>query len=89
MFSVSASIEHLLQIRIQKHPSGVQLFSDGTELRKGRIHPLKILPGAVVGLRKQAEATGLVPWSWYFSEAANRHPVSTCLRCDTPPPGTH
>ena len=32
IYSVFASVEHLLQIRIQEHPSRVQLFSDGTEL---------------------------------------------------------
>lgn len=79
LFSVSASVEHLFQIRIQKHPSGVQLFSDGTELWEGRIHFLKVLPGAAVGLWKQQDTRGLGPWSWDFSRAADRHPVPMCL----------
>lgn len=74
LFSVSASVEHLLQIRIQEHPGGVQLFSDGTELQKGWVHFLKVLPGAVVGLGKQPDTTGLVPWSWHLSGAANGQP---------------
>ena len=86
LFSVRASVEHLLQIRIQEHPRGVQLFSDGTELRKGRIHFLKVLPGAVVGLRKQPDTTGLVPWKRHFSRAANRHPRLGACRCDAPIP---
>ena len=63
LFSISASVEHLLQIGVKEHPCGVQLFSDGTELPKGRIHFLKVLPGAVVGLRKQPDTTGLIPQS--------------------------
>lgn len=58
---LSASVEHLLQICIQEHPGGVQLFSDSTELRKGWVHLLKVLPGAVVGLWKQPDMTGLAP----------------------------
>lgn len=63
LISVSASVEHLLQIRVQEHPGGVQLFSDGTELGKGWVHFLKVLPGTVVGLWKQPDKKGLVPWS--------------------------
>lgn len=53
-----ALVEHLLQVRIQEHPGGVQLLSDATELPKGRVHFLKVLPGAIVGLWKQPEAAG-------------------------------
>lgn len=61
MCSVSASVEHLLQIRIQEHPGRVQLFSNGTELQKGWVHFLKVLPGTVVGLWKQPNRTELIP----------------------------
>lgn len=60
LVSASALIEDLLQVRIQEHSSGVQLLTDATELVKGRVHFLKVLPGAVVGLWKQSEAAGLV-----------------------------
>lgn len=86
MFSVCASVEHLLQIGVQEHPRGVQLFSDGTEPLEGWVHFLKVLPGAVVGLRKQPETTGFVSWSWHFSGAAN---LCRCVcMCDPPSLGT-
>lgn len=56
--STPALVEHLLQVRIQEHPSGVQLLTDVTELTKGGVHLLKVLPGAVVGLWEQPEAAG-------------------------------
>lgn len=86
LFSVCASVERLLQIRIQEHPRGVQLFSDGTELRKGRIHFLEVLPGAVVGLRKQPDSTGLIPWNQHCSGAANRPPRLDACMCDAATP---
>lgn len=58
--STPALVEDLLQVRIQEHSSGVQLLTDVTELAKGRIHFLEVLPGAVVSLWKQSEATGFV-----------------------------
>ena len=87
MFSVCASVEHFLQIGIQEHPRGVQLFSDGTEPLEGRVHFLKVLPGTVVGLRKQPETTGLVSQSRHFSGAANLC-LCACM-CDPPSLGTH
>lgn len=86
MFSVCASVEHLLQIGVQEHPRGVQLFSDGTKPLEGWVHFLKVLPGAVVGLRKQPETTGFVSWSWHFSGAANLC-LCVCM-CDPPSLGT-
>lgn len=90
LFSISASVEHLLQIRVQEHPCGVQLFSDGTELWKGRIHFLKVFSGTIVGLWKQPDATSFVPWSWHFRGVSKRHPCVCVLACVTPlPPGTY
>lgn len=87
MFSVCASVEHLLQIGVQEHPCGVQLFSDGTEPLEGRVHFLKVLPGAVVSLRKQQETAGLVSRSWHFSGAANLC-LCACM-CDPLSLGMH
>lgn len=87
MFFVCASVEHLLQIGVQEHPCGVQLFSDGTEPLEGRVHFLKVLPGAVVSLRKQQETIGLVSRSWHFSGAANLC-LCACM-CDPLSLGTH
>lgn len=53
-------VEHLLQVRIQEHSSGVQLLADVTELSKGGVHFLKVLPGAIVGLWKQPDAVDFV-----------------------------
>lgn len=53
-------VEDLLQVRIQEHSSGVQLLADVTELSKGGVHFLKVLPGAIVGLWKQADAVDFV-----------------------------
>lgn len=58
--STPVLVEHLLQVRIQEHSSGVQLLADVTELSKGGVHFLKVLPGAIVGLWKQADAVDFV-----------------------------
>lgn len=58
--STPALVEDFLQVRIQEHSSGVQLLTDVTELVKGGVHFLKVLPGAIVGLWKQSEAPGFV-----------------------------
>lgn len=84
LFSVSASVEHLLQICIQKHPSGVQLFSDGTELWEGRIHFLKILPGAAVGLWKQQVQEALVPGADISAGLQTGTPCPCACMCDIP-----
>lgn len=70
------------------HSETPQLFSDGTELWKGRVHFLKILLGVVVGLWKQPDTTGLVPWGWHFSRAAagtpdGRQPCHTLMHSYT------
>lgn len=54
MFSVCASVEHLLQIGVQEHPCGVQLSRMAQNPLEGRVHFLKVLPGAV----EPQEATG-------------------------------
>lgn len=50
LLPLPASVKHLLQVGIQEHSSGVQPLPDVTELAKGRVHFLKVLPGAIVGL---------------------------------------
>lgn len=46
------SVKHLFQIGVQEHPGGVQLLPDRAEFGEGRIHLLKVLPGAAVRLRE-------------------------------------
>lgn len=58
--SASTLVENLFQVRIQEHSSGVQLLADVTELVKGGVHFLKVLPGAIVGLWTQSAASGFV-----------------------------
>lgn len=82
-------VEHLLQVRIQEHSSGVQLLADVTELSKGGVHFLKVLPGAIVGLWKQADAvdfvlTELAGYATYRPGPNVSEPYDTA-----PPPSTH
>lgn len=75
--STPALVEDLLQVRIHEHSSGVQLLADVTELAKGGVHFLKVLPRASVGLWKQSEAAGFVLTE--SSEAAGQHLESLSL----------